>query len=376
MIAFTRDQLRSFAPVAKAEIISAFVDGIDEINEAGINTPLRLQHFLAQVAVETGGLRLLEENLSYSAERLVQVWPKRFPNKAAAAPYARNPEKLANKVYGGRLGNVKAGDGFAYRGSGALQTTGRFNFKAAGYEENPEALRQPATAITAALKFWVQNGCNAFADRDDLTGLRKRINGGSHGLAEAKNYLAKAKKVFIGTPAIALTADVSKGQIKALQEQLISLGYVSAGKPDGVIGAMTIGAISAFQAENGLEVNGRFDEATKAQLYEATPRVVVRSTEAPEGSRILSGAGVIKKGAVGLLGAIGVDTFDDPIATLVGLKGKLDQVKAILAPYEGLTLWLSQHWVVPAALVLAAGWYYAHKIEKARIEDHASGVTA
>jgi putative chitinase len=197
MTAFTRDQVRKFAPLARADLIEVLVNGTDLLEAAQINTPLRLQHFMAQIATETGGLKSIEENLSYSAERLRAVWPNRFPNLATAKLYARNPKKLAAKVYGGRMGNKTAEDAWNYRGSGFLQNTGLDNFKAAGHEKDPDYLRTPDGALHAALEFWTRNGCNAFADRDDVVGLRRRINGGTNGLAECRTWLAKSKKIFV-----------------------------------------------------------------------------------------------------------------------------------------------------------------------------------
>src|SRR5690242_9986269 len=127
-MAITAAQLRAFAPGASAKIVDGIVANQKFLVSAGITTPLRVQHFFAQVANETGGLAHMEENLSYSAQRLCQVWPNRFKSMAAAEPYAHNPTKLAEKVYGGRLGNKSPGDGWKYRGSGLLQDTGRSNF--------------------------------------------------------------------------------------------------------------------------------------------------------------------------------------------------------------------------------------------------------
>lgn len=376
MVAFTRDQLRAFAPAARADVLDALVDGADEIRDARIVTPNRLHHFLAQVATETGGLRLLEENLNYSADRLLQVFPKYFKSRAAAAAVAYKPEKIANIVYGKRLGNTKPGDGFAFRGSGMLQTTGRSNFRLAGAEDNPEGLRQPGPALTSALKFWTDNNCNSFADRDDLVGLRRRINGGSHGLAEARNYLVKAKRVFTGAADAPAAPDLPAAKVRELQAQLVALGYVSVGKPDGQIGPMTIGAISAFQAENGLDVTGRFDAQTQGHLYEAAPREVVRATEEPENSRIVSGARTLKKGAVGLLGIGTIDQIDDPIAALTGVQEKFEKLKSLLNPFQGATDWLTQNWML-VVIALAVGVYvYSRRIERARLDDHLSGASA
>lgn len=197
MALITADRLRTFAPRGKAELIAALAAGAAAIEAACRPSPLVVQHFLAQIATETGGFTAIEENLNYSAERLHAVWPKRFPTIDSARPFARNPEKLANKVYGGRLGNTEPGDGWRYRGGGMLQTTGRENYRRAGHENDPEALRKPDTALASALQFWTSHGLSAIAARDDVVAVRKAINGGVNGLPEARSWLAKAKRAFV-----------------------------------------------------------------------------------------------------------------------------------------------------------------------------------
>ena len=194
--ALTPTALRQIAPFARADIVAAVVASAPALQAAGIATPLRLAHFLAQVAHETGGLARLEENLSYSAARLCQVWPKRFPTLASAKTYASNPMALAGKVYGGRLGNRGAADGWTYRGSGGIMTTGRSNYAEAGYEADPDALRRPGPAIAAAIVFWTKRNLNAPADRDDVVAVSLKVNGGTVGLAERKAYLAAAKRAI------------------------------------------------------------------------------------------------------------------------------------------------------------------------------------
>lgn len=156
----------------------------------GINTNERRAAFLAQVSVESGQLHRVEENLNYSAARLQVVWPRRFPNAAAAQPYAHDPEALANQTYANRLGNGNAasGDGWRYRGRGLMQTTGRSNYRAAGFENNPEALADPVTAADSAGRFWTFNGLNgrtqAELGRTQFNGISRTVNGGNHGSAE------------------------------------------------------------------------------------------------------------------------------------------------------------------------------------------------
>src|SRR3954470_2602882 len=192
----TETIIRKVAPKARPDIVAGLVSGKAALEAAGLVTKPRLAHFLAQICTETGGLRLLEENLNYTAKRLTQVFPKRFPTLEAAKPFANNPEKLANKGYGGRLGNNKNGDGFRYRGGGLIQTTGRSNYEAAGFADRPEDLRKMPGALDAALVFWMTKGCNTFADKNDIVGLRKRVNGGKIGLEEARAFHAKAVKAL------------------------------------------------------------------------------------------------------------------------------------------------------------------------------------
>lgn len=378
MIIFTADQLRKLSPVAKDEIVDSLVDGIDLINEAGIDTPLELQHFLTQVAVETGGFKAIEENLFYTAERLTAVWPSRFPTLASAKPFAKNPQKLANKVYGGRLGNRLPNDGWDFRGSSMIQTTGRDNFRRAGYEKNPDLLRQDAKeALKAALKFWVDNECGSFAKRDDIVGLRQRINGGTHGLDLARNYLKKAKTIFLTARPLNVPV-MSKDKILELQKRLIELGYVGVGKPDGYIGAMTIGAISAFQAEHGLKVNGQFDTDTRESLKVATPRPIpeTRVESEPEDSRILKSSRLLKKGAVGLMGAAGLSEATGPLTALEMVGERYQRIKAVLAPFQGVIDFVTGHPVIMVAVVAGAVYLLSKVIEKARIDDHQTGRTA
>ncbi len=166
-----------------------------------VNTSLRIAHWFAQFAHESRDFADFEENLSYSAERLMAVWPRRFPNLAAAKPYARNPEALANKVYGGRMGNA-ADEGYRYRGRGP-QITGKENYRLAERGTGlplvvePEIAAEPENFTLLACDYWDRNSCNRLADRDDLTGVTEAVNGGRIGIAERRALLLKALKVLV-----------------------------------------------------------------------------------------------------------------------------------------------------------------------------------
>jgi putative chitinase len=163
-----------------------------------ISTPARQAFFVGQCAHESNNFRILEENLHYSAPRLMAVWPSRFPNLDVANQYANNPEKIANKVYAGRMGNTEEGDGWAFHGRGCIQITGRDSYdrcgKALGVDliNQPQLLVEPNYAALSAGWFWNKAGLNALADVQDYDTMTKRINGGLLGLDDRKAKIAKA----------------------------------------------------------------------------------------------------------------------------------------------------------------------------------------
>jgi putative chitinase len=200
MTVITVAQLQALAPRCRAGDVAPALDAAAV--RFGISGRLPVVHWLGQMVVESGGFTRLEENLNYSAERLMQVWPGRFPTISLAKPYERNSEALANKVYGGRLGNTAPGDGWRYRGGGWMQITGKDNYarigKAIGLDlvARPELLRQPGPASDAAAAFWDEHDLNALAERDDVVEITRAINGGLNGLAERKAAVAHAKTLW------------------------------------------------------------------------------------------------------------------------------------------------------------------------------------
>jgi putative chitinase len=157
-----------------------------------INTVPRVAAFLAQTAHESGGYKALKENLNYRAETLMKVWPRYFPNMEIANQYAHKQEAIANRAYGGRMGNgpEASGDGFKYCGRGLIQLTGKDNYTSFAesietpVEEIPEFLGTFEGAVQSACWFWENNNLNQFADSGDMLTLTKRINGGTLGLDE------------------------------------------------------------------------------------------------------------------------------------------------------------------------------------------------
>lgn len=199
-------QIRRIMPNVKEARVKEFVKCFNEWSDRfGISTPLRFVHFIAQIAHESGEFKSMEENLNYSADGLLRVFPKYF-TKETAAQYARKPEKIANKVYANRMGNGNeaSGDGWRFKGRGAIGTTGRDNYKAYADSEfcvgdlmnHPEWLAQSPGCYKSAMYFWWKNGLNQIADTDDVVKVTKRVNGGTNGLAQRQYYYRMAKRVM------------------------------------------------------------------------------------------------------------------------------------------------------------------------------------
>lgn len=172
-----------------------------------ITSPLVLAHIMAQISHECGAGHDVVENLNYTAKRMTQVWPSRFPSVASAQPFEHNPRLLANKVYNGRMGN-KAGtdDGWNYRGRGGSQTTGKEGYERVKTKtgidvlKNPDLLIDPQFFLEFAVADFINCGCMPFALKDDVLNVTKRLNGGTIGLAERRNWLAKWKAAAVKVP--------------------------------------------------------------------------------------------------------------------------------------------------------------------------------
>lgn len=173
----------------------------------GINTPLLIAHVMAQISHECGAGHDVVENLNYTAGRMMQVWPARFPTMDSAAPYAGNPRALANKVYNGRMGNrTGSDDGWNYRGRGASQTTGREGYarlaKATGLDvlSKPDLVTDPKLFMECGVADFINCGCLPYAKVDDVEGVTKKLNGGYTGLSERKVWLSKWKAAINSVP--------------------------------------------------------------------------------------------------------------------------------------------------------------------------------
>ena len=167
----------------------------DTIAKFELNTPLRLAHFLAQAGHESGGFKALNENLNYGAKGLLTTFKKYFPTENLAKQYERKPEKIANRVYGGRMGNgpEATGEGYKFRGRGYIQLTGKDNYKAfdavvtESIVDNPDLVATKYPLLSAAW-FFYKNGLHKIADKGAtdavITEVTKRVNGGTIGLPD------------------------------------------------------------------------------------------------------------------------------------------------------------------------------------------------
>jgi putative chitinase len=168
-----------------------------------IDTPLLVAHVMAQISHECGAGRDVVENMNYTAKRIPQVWPSRFPTQASAAPYSGNPRALANKVYNGRMGNrMGSDDGYNFRGRGGSQTTGRDGYervaKATKIDvvNHPDYLIDPRFFLECAVADFINCGCLPAAKRDDILNVTKKLNGGTIGLDDRVLWLVKWKKAL------------------------------------------------------------------------------------------------------------------------------------------------------------------------------------
>ena len=179
----------------------------DTAAKFGINTPLRLAHFLAQCGHESGGFRATQENLNYSAKGLMGIFRKYFPNASLAAQYERKPAKIAAKVYGGRMGNGNeaSGEGYKFRGRGYIQLTGKENYTAFGKSIGEDILSNPDVvsskyALLSAAWFFSKNGLHKMADSGAsdavVTQITKRVNGGTIGLPDRIKHFKEYYKLL------------------------------------------------------------------------------------------------------------------------------------------------------------------------------------
>jgi len=191
------EQLRSLG------IDQKWLDPLNDVfQKYDISTPIRQASFIGQCQHESANFTVLQENLNYSAEGLMKTWSSRFPTLEIANQYARQPAKIAGKVYNGRLGNTSEEEAAKYLGRGLIQLTGKENYANCGSGigvdllDNPDWLLDPKYAALSAGWFWNKKGLNSLADAKDYETMTKRINGGLIGLDDRKLKITKAYDVL------------------------------------------------------------------------------------------------------------------------------------------------------------------------------------
>jgi putative chitinase len=204
----TLDILQQLCPKTKKTVLQLYATPLHEVAEyydmyVNMN---RAAAFVAQTAHESGGFNFVKENLSYGAKGLMTTFKKYFPNEDLAKQYERKPEKIANRVYGGRMGNgdEASGDGYRFCGRGLIQLTGRNNYTkfaadlGISVEDTVAYLETPAGAVSSAGWFWDNNNLNQYCDSNDFVTLTKRINGGTIGLEDRQHHYQLALQLLQG----------------------------------------------------------------------------------------------------------------------------------------------------------------------------------
>jgi putative chitinase len=268
--ALTVDELRRLAPNADADILAGLAAASPLLEDYGLAaSPLRLCHFLAQAAHESGGFATLVERggTGYLARR-----------------------------YGGRrdLGNESAEDGPRFRGRGLFQLTGRANYRRYGdylgldLERQPELAARPDVSLRVALEYWRRHDLNRAADANDIRRITRTINGGFNGLADRHRYFSRARAILAGEPPASPAALLRAGDtglaVRRLQQRLVAAGYPL--RVDGRFGRATATALKRFQCDRGLVADGICGPASRSALAGAPRRPTISSptTETKENS--------------------------------------------------------------------------------------------
>ena len=268
----TLEQFQKMIPTNK-EAAVWYPIAVDFFKKYDITTPLRIASFMAQTAHESTDFRNLEENLNYSVDNLLKVFPRYFgKGKADPAQYAKNPEKLANYVYmdanrssQGALGNTQPGDGWKFRGGGIKQLTGRSNYsvfaKDIGMTADEAAayVRTKQGAFESACWFWKKNGLAKFADADDIVGMTKKINGGTIGLEDRQSRYTKAKAIIGNT-----STPAAKSVPTPVNQQITdSVTQTSPSKYPTIQKRSTGETVKKVQAKLGLTADGVYGLQTE-----------------------------------------------------------------------------------------------------------------
>lgn len=273
--------VQEVAPKAVSIYVGAFNDGEALLESAGLTSPIRISHFLAQVLHETGGGKVLRENLRYTTPaRILQIFGVGHHSAAIRESELRSlvakPQALAERVYGlgnpskaRELGNTRPGDGYLFRGGGMLQTTGGTKYREIGadFYADPDRIVDRQYALQAALNEW-SDELNTAADRNDIRTITRVINGGYIGLPERQHWLDLVWPIASGSvsPPPAWQAALPSDETRWLQESLNQLGTQPQLVVDGRGGPATTAAVKWFQGIAGVPIDGIAGEVTCAAI--------------------------------------------------------------------------------------------------------------
>lgn len=394
-------------PNAKPGIVAGIIKHADAVfAKYGFDAPV-VADFMAQVSHECGAGRELVENGNYSPGGIVKTWPSRFKSISEAIPFAHNGEKLFNKVYGGRMGNTRPGDGSLFRGRGGTNVTGHDGYyklaqkMALDLLSNPDLVNDPDLFLECAVVDYILCGCVPFARRGDIRGSTHALNGGLIGLADREAWLKRWKVALQAcagsgelfpepapTPGILKFGD--KGfEVKGLQLHLKEKGY-ACGVDNGEFHEATRRAVAGFQADHGLPMTGVVDQETNDALARSPgmPIGESRATATVQdlrdaGSRTIAssdrlgflgklktwlGFGTAGGAIAGKAGAFDLDTVQSGIDKVQQAGGMFDQVKPMLhAIFAG-------PFALPIGIGLAvlgiAVLFEVRRIRKVRVDEH------
>jgi len=424
-MALTRDILQSLCPRpkegAKGRIWDGYVEALtstqcaDLFAKFGLTTKLRLAHFLAQTMHECMGMTLIWESGNYSAKRIMQIFGvgkhSAAVTQSEAARLAYNGPALFDRVYGignprkaAELGNREKGDGWRFRGCGCMQLTGRWAHETYAKKIGcpVDELEKPFNSIYGALLEWDEKKCNVSADKDDIKAVTKKINGGQNGLADRRNYLAKAKRLLDSLPTEARKPKLvdpprppeeviigdETPSVQALQELLVRAGYVV--PIDGKMGPKTEAALAGFQVNHGLPATGKGDMATWEALRDVKPverQVDVQKLE--ETSRTIQLAASLRSwfawgwrlvvtAFMTLAGWLGFGEESTPLEVAEKAAGNAERANDLVAKLnlpDGFGHWWV--WVVLALIGIGIICYFGKRkaggIIAARIDDAQTG---
>lgn len=419
---------------ASNKLVGPLTDALNDILPVyGINTPLRVSHFIGQIAIESGYLNTLVENLNYSEAGLRQTFKKYF-TPAQAKQYARKPRAIANHAYANRggNGNEASGDGWRYRGRGWIQLTLKDNYarvgKAIGYDlvANPDLAADPRIAVMCAAEYWKKNGINKVADQDNHKAVTKKINTAMLHLSERIEVTEACKRALGWAPVPLLSPEASEEPapaqeasvaapnavgdavpdtdpvitpqssgflVSALQTELKAKGYYD-GAIDGSWAdeSLTDDAVALLQKRNGMEIGPdaiRLSEVRAAKPYIVATRVdATVETLKERGDPETTFFGRVKAGAKWALGLVGlgggaaaVQEGEAPTGVIDKASdtlGLLERGQALVAPVAAPladTFFFVLQWIwIPVLIGIPAAWLWSRRAEKRRLAAFKAGL--